>query len=174
MRKLFVLFSLILIYSCSLVKVYYDYEKSFDFELYKTYNYYSDLDTGLNELDHNRLLNKFDDIMKEKGFELSSSPDFYVSISSQEVEKVGNTGVGVAVGGTSGNVGGGVNIGVPVGPRYARQMFFEFIDEDGIGLFWQAISESPLDEYATPNERRYEINKLVEKVLEGYPPQQED
>ena len=172
MRIKLILPILMLLSSCSLMKVSYDYERTLDFSQYKTYNYYSDIDSGLSDLDHDRLLNKFDDAMKERGLTLSSSPDFYVNISSQELEKQQSTGVGVSVGGTGGNVGGGMSVGFPLGETMIRQMRFDFIDEDGIGLFWQAISESPLDEYATPLERKYDIEKLVKKVLEQYPPSQ--
>ena len=103
---------------------------------------------------------------------LSANPDFYVNITSREVEKPRNSGVGVSMGGTGRNVGGGVTIGVPSGMRYIRQMQFDFIEEDGIGLFWQAISESPLDDYATPEERLVAMRNLVGKVLAGYPPSQ--
>ena len=51
------LFLIVVISSCSPIYVNYDYEKGIDFKKYITYNYYSDLETGLSELDTKRLLN---------------------------------------------------------------------------------------------------------------------
>ena len=48
---------LLIVASCAPINVNYDYEKGTDFTQYKTYNYYSDMETGLSELDTKRLLN---------------------------------------------------------------------------------------------------------------------
>ena len=170
--KIVRLLLLIFLASCATVNVNYDYDRTADFSEYKTYNYYSDLETGLSELDTRRLLNIFDEVMASKGMSLSSDPDFFVNITSYEFENPSGGNVGVGVGGTGGNVGGGVSVGIPVqGSRYSRQIRFDFIDENGRGLFWQAVSESKFDPDASPEGREMNLKAVIDKVLMGYPPQ---
>lgn len=172
MRSILSLLGVLLFISCSPVRVSYDYDKQVDFSKYKTYNYYADLDTGLNELDNNRLMNSFDDVMTSKGFSLSSEPDFYVNIRSEAYDSPNTGGVGVAVGGTGRNVGGGMTIGMPLGrSAMTRIVRFDFIEEEGIGLFWQAVSESAFNQNSSPAVRDQQILELVKKVLEGFPPE---
>lgn len=171
MKKVLILFLIVFISSCAPIYVNYDYEKSTDFNKYKTYNYYSDIETGLSELDTNRLLNVLDVQMQAKGFLLSESPDFYVNIISSEYENANRSTVGVGVGGGGRNAGGGVSIGLPIGQsKMNREIVFEFIDEDGIGLFWQAVSESGFSQNASPEKREMRLSKIVNKVLLGFPP----
>lgn len=172
MKVLKTLFLLLFITSCAPIYVTYDYEKQHDFTVYKTYNYYSDLDTGLSELDTKRLLNVLDNALKSKGLELSESPDFFINITSSEYQDQQQNTVGVGVGGGGRNVGGGISIGIPVGQQKVnRQIVFDFVDENGIGLFWQAVSEATYTEKASPEKREARLKAIVEKVLEGFPPE---
>ena len=163
----------LLICSCASVRVDYDFDRKTDFSEYKTYNYYSDLETGLTALDSKRLLNVFDDVMNAKGLSLSESPDFYVNIQSSEYESHQQNTVGVGIGGSGRNVGGGISVGIPLDQsKMSRQIIFDFIDEDGKGLFWQAVSESSYNMNVSPDQREANLRAIVEKVLNGYPPNQ--
>ncbi len=160
-----------LVVSCAPIYVNYDYEKQTDFSKYKTYNYYSDINTGLSELDSNRLLDALDEALLLKGLTLSDNPDFYIDITSSEFQNNQRNTVGVGVGGGGRNVGGGISIGLPIGqPKLNRQIIFDFHDEKGIGLFWQAISESGYNPNAGPEQREARIKTIVQKVLKGFPP----
>lgn len=171
MKKLLVLCLIIITASCAPIYVNYDYEKGTNFNDYKTYNYYTDLETGLSELDTKRLLDVLDNQMQAKGFIISETPDFFVNVVSSEYEANNRNTVGVGVGGGGRNVGGGISIGLPIGqPKMNREIVFEFIDEDGIGLFWQAVSESGFNPNASPEKREAKLNNIVAKVLAGYPP----
>ena len=174
MKSFSVILLLLFITSCAPIYVNYDYEKSTDFKKYKTYNYYSDLETGLSELDTKRLLDVLDTQMQAKGLTISETPDFYVNVVSSEYENNSRNNVGVGVGGGGGrNVGGGISIGLPIGqPKMSRTILFEFIDEDGIGLFWQAESESGFNPNASPDNREAKLQNIVVKVLSKYPPKQ--
>jgi hypothetical protein len=157
--------------SCSPIYVNYDFEKGTDFSKYKTYNYFSDMETGLSELDTKRLLDCLDEEMKLNGLILQEHPDFFIDIKSSEFHAAQRSTVGVGVGGGGRNVGGGVSIGIPVGQSDVnRQITFEFVDKDGIGLFWQAISESSYNPKASPEKREAKLNAIVKKVLTKYPP----
>lgn len=161
----------LIITSCAPVYVNYDYDKATDFTNYKTYNYFSDMKTGLSELDTKRLLDALDLKMKEKGFALSNTPDFFIDIKSNEFQGAQRQTVGVGVGGGGRNVGGGISIGLPIGQANVnRQITIDFVDENKKQLFWQAVSESNFNPTATPEKRETKLTALVEKVLSKYPP----
>ena len=157
--------------SCHVVRVQTDYEKETDFSNYSTYNYFSDLETGLSELDEKRLINLLDAAMQTEGILLSEEPDFLINIESGIYQTPRNNTVGVGVGGTGRNVGGGVSVGIPIGQaNVQREIIFDFVDSQKDLLFWQATSKSSLNENATPVEREKKLKELVEKVLSKYPP----
>jgi len=161
----------LLIVSCAPIHVNYDYDKSTDFTKYKTYNYYADIKTGLSDLDTKRFLNALDEKMKMKGFDLAEKPDFFIDIKSSEFQAAQRNTVGVGVGGGGRNVGGGVSIGIPIGQSGVnRQITIDFVDENGKGLFWQAVSESAYNPNATPEKREARLNAILDKVLIAYPP----
>ena len=167
-----IVFALLLV-SCATIHVNYDYEKATDFNKYKTYNYYSDLQTGLNELDSKRLLAAIDTKLQSKGFSLSETPDFFINIQSSEFQESQRNTVGVGLGGSGRNVGGGLSLGIPIGQsKINRRIIIDFIDENGNGLFWQAVSESSYNPKASPEKREATLNAIIEKVLLEYPPQQ--
>ncbi|MBR9914129.1 MAG: DUF4136 domain-containing protein [Algicola sp.] len=171
MRILYSLLVCVLLTSCASIRVNYDYETTADFTTYKTYNYYSNVNTGLSELDNKRLFLALDEGLQARGYQLSDMPDFFIDIKTAEFQQQSGNTVGMGVGGTGRNVGGGISIGLPVGQtKMGREIVFEFVDENGIGLFWQAISESNYNPNASPEKREAQFKAIVSKVLEGFPP----
>lgn len=168
-HKIFLL--TILVVSCAPIRVNYDFDKTTNFSQYKTYNYYSDMKTGLSELDTKRFLDVLDLNMANKGFRLSDTPDFFIDIQSSEYQDVQRNTVGVGLGGSGRNVGGGVSIGIPVGQaNINRQIRIDFVDEHGKGLFWQAVCEANFNPNALPEAREAQFNAIVERALSKYPP----
>ena len=162
----------LLIVSCAPIRVNYDYDKTTNFNTYKTYQYYANMETGLSELDTKRLLNAIDVKMEANGFTISETPDFFIDIKSAEYQAAQRQTVGVGVGGGGRNVGGGISIGLPIGQaNINRQITIDFVDESKKQLFWQAISESSFNPKATPEKREARLMAIVEKVLAGYPPE---
>ncbi len=171
MKNIVYIALVILFCSCNAVRVQTDYEKGTDFSNYSTYNYFDDMETGLSELDAKRLLKIFDIAMQGKGFLLSEEPDFFVNIESQTFITPQNNTVGVGVGGTGNNVGGGVSIGIPLGSsKVKREIQFDFVDSQKDMLFWQCIGKSLFNENSTPVEREKQLMEVVDKVLTKYPP----
>jgi len=171
MRSIIAIILIIFATSCAPIYVNYDYEKNIDFSQYKTYNYYSNVETGLNELDSNRLMNILDSEMKAKGFSLSETPDFYINIKSQEFQGVQQSSVGVGIGGTGRNFGGSLSMGIPIGQsNINREIIIDFVDENKTGLFWQAVTETNYSPKSTPEKKEEQFRLLVNKVLDGYPP----
>ena len=171
MKKVFC-FALVLgLVSCSSIKVNYDYDPDTDFSGYLTYNYFTDMDTGLNNLDTNRLIDAIDAVMQQKGIKLSEEPEFLINIQSQSFYNPQSSSVGVGVGGTGGDVGGGVSVGIPIGSRsLERELVFDFVDVQKNQLFWQCVSSSNYNENSSPEVKERKINEIVAKVFSQYPP----
>ncbi|RKE90977.1 DUF4136 domain-containing protein [Ichthyenterobacterium magnum] len=160
----------LLLMSCG-ATVNYDYEKGTDFTQYKTYNYYTDMNTGMSELDTKRLFNVLNANLKQKGFSLSETPDFLIDIKSSEFQNNQRNTVGVGLGGGGRTIGGGISVGIPIGQsKHSRQIIIDFVDENKNSLFWQAVSENSYNPNATPEKREAVFMALVEKVLSKYPP----
>lgn len=161
---------LLCITSCGTI-VNYDYEKSTDFTQYKSYNYFDDMETGLSELDTKRFVSAIDKKLETMGLSRSENPDFYIDIHSQHIQNRNNSSVGVGVGGTGGNVGGGISVGLPLGGNQnTREIMIEFVDDSKGGMFWQAVSESSYNPNTSPEKREAKFVALVEKIFGGYPP----
>ena len=171
MKRIIPFLLLFFLASCSTIRVHYDYDRDTDYSKYTTYNYFSDLDTGLSELDSRRLLRAIDSTMRAIGFLLSEEPEFLINILSSSFQVPRNNSVGVGIGGTGRSVGGGMTIGIPVGAtNVEREIQFDFVDSQKDELFWQAITVSSLRENSSPVEREDKIRELVAKTLEKYPP----
>ncbi|MDT0558410.1 DUF4136 domain-containing protein [Ichthyenterobacterium sp. W332] len=170
MRFLKVLILSLLLVSCG-ATVNYDYDNKTDFTSYKTYNYFTDIKSGLSELDFKRLIAALDTAMASKGYTLSENPDFYIDVKSQEFRNNSGNNVGVGVGSGGRNVGGGVSIGFPIGSsKLNREIILDFVDKDRTNLFWQAVSESAYNPKAKPEKREAAFVALVNKILSQYPP----
>lgn len=175
MRLIKILCLFLLVSSCAPIYVNYDYETNHDFSKYKTYNYYSDLETGLSAFDQKRLVSQLDEQLSTLGFSLSHTPDFYINITSSQYEEVRRSSVSVGAGTGGRNVGGGVSVGFPVGtPKMNRRIVFEFHNENSIGLFWQAVAQSSFNSNASPENREANLKAIVAKVLKGFPPEKKN
>ncbi len=160
-----------LLISCAGVRVNYDYDKATNFSNYASYNYFSDIESGLSELDEKRLVGILDSILQVKGYLLAEEPDFYINILSSQYRNTPNNAVGVGIGGTGRNVGGGISVGLPLGSSgIQRQIQFDFVDAQKDAMFWQATSESGYRENASPSVRKERLRAVVIKVFSKFPP----
>ena len=158
--------------SCGGVRVSYDYDKATNFSNYTSYNYFTDIESGLSGLDEKRLVRILDSTLQSKGYLLAEEPDFFINILSSEYRAAPNNSVGVGLGGGGRNVGGGVSIGLPLGNSgIQRQIQFDFVDAQKDALFWQATSESGYRENASPSVREERLRAVVKKVFSKFPPE---
>lgn len=171
MKKLVYSLLGIFLLSCGSVRVDYDYDKATDFSNYATYNYFSDMNTGLSQLDEKRLLKVLDSALQVKGYLLSEEPDFLINIESGSYRNPPSNNVGVGIGGTGGRVGGGVSVGLPIRSGLKREIQFDFVDSQKNTLFWQAVSASDYREKASPNAREEQLRNVVDKVFTKFPPE---
>lgn len=172
MKNLTILMLFLFVTSCSSIRVTSDFEKSTDFTAYKTYHYYKDLNSGLSQLDEKRLISAIDSVMQSKGYSLAETADFYINVNSDQFENMNGNSIGVGVGGTGGNVGGGFSIGFPMGRGgLTSQIQLEFIDENKQQLLWTATSESNFPTKATPEKRKALLTAITVKMLNKFPPE---
>ena len=140
-KRFFLVVLGLLFMNCS-VYVNYDYDKTTNFDNYISYGYFPDLKTGMSSFDDKRFFRVLDSTLQSRGFTYSEEPDFFINILSEEFREP-QQNIGVGVGGTGGNVGGGVSVGVPLaGGQLQRSIQFDFVDAQGDYLFWQAVASS--------------------------------
>lgn len=170
--KLLKIFCLCLIFSaCGGPKAAYDYDEQTNFNSYTSVAIYPQLRTGLSELDEKRLLNSVENVLQEKALSVSSTPQLYLNVYTQQYQEPTRNSLGIGVGGTGRNVGVGVSGGIPLGgPETFLQLTFDLIDVQRDDLVWQAIVTSKFDPDAEPAVRQAQFDKIVKKALEGYPP----
>ncbi|MCC1484731.1 DUF4136 domain-containing protein [Winogradskyella immobilis] len=172
-KNKFLKFSIILLLfsSCGVI-VNYDYDKDTNFSEYTTYNYFSDIKSGLSEFDTRRLYRALDAKLESIGITKSDNPTFYIDIQSKVIESRSNSNVGIGLGGTGRNVGGGVSIGIPVGGNaHNREIVIEFVDDNNNEkVIWQAVSADTYGADSTPEKREAKFIALVEKIFKKYPP----
>jgi hypothetical protein len=170
--KLFKFFFVCLIItSCSSTQAVYDYDEQANFSSYNSVAIYPELRTGLSQLDEKRLLNSVERVLRENDLSLSSSPDLYLNIYSEEFQEQSRNRLGVGVGGTGRNVGVGVSGGIPLGgPETYLRLTFDLIDVKSDALVWQAVVDSKFNFNARPEERQKRFDRIVDKALKNYPP----
>ncbi len=161
----------IFISSCGGPRAVYDYDETAGFSNISTYQIFPDLETGMNQLDEQRLITILAEQLAQKGFITSQDPQIYVNFYSTDYQTPTRNSLGIGVGGTGRNVGVGVSGGIPLGgPENYRRLTFDFIDVQKDALIWQAVVEGKFDNDTSP-EKRYELLRImVEVALKGYPP----
>lgn len=160
---------LCILLSCSTVRVSYDYDKEVDFSRYITYQYLPEMQSGLNSLDENRIRRALDATLHAKGYRLATSADFFIDLQSRDHRNPSNNAVGIGMGGTGRNVGGGIS--VPLGTATLhRQIQFNLIDASKDVLVWQALAVTPYPENASPQRREKTLTAVVHKALANFPP----
>ncbi|GAA4279317.1 DUF4136 domain-containing protein [Aquimarina mytili] len=171
MKQISLLFFLLILTSCGSTYVVHDYDEQQDFIVYKTYDFFSEMDSGLTELDHKRLLAVTEAAMQDIGLTKSENPDIYIDFKTIIKEGPSRNSIGVGVG----SGGGGVNIGIggaiPIGgPQTFLEVTTDFVDAKKGQLVWQAIAERRFFLKASPDSRISFFQKIMQKSLAKYPP----
>lgn len=175
--KSLLLFSIILIYSCSSVRVASDYDTNVDFSTYKTFAFYK---TGIDQakisdLDKKRILRAIERELLAKGLKKSDTPDMLISLFTKSRSKVdiqqNNLGYGFGFGwGWNPWMWNGINNNVSVNQYTEGTLFIDFIDKERKELVWQGIGTAAL-KGDNPQEREERINLIVKEVIAKYPPE---
>ncbi|HET8837849.1 MAG TPA: DUF4136 domain-containing protein [Flavobacteriaceae bacterium] len=165
-------FVFLLLFGCAAPQIFYDYDVQTDFSVYKTYNFYTDMETGLNDLDDERVFVAIDSALTKKGIHLSTTPDFKVNFYASYFEKPSGSRIGLGFGSGGGGIGIGVSGGIPVGaPDVYMHLTIEFVEWPSNVLYWQTVIESRFNPNMSPEERSAYFQNIILKALEKYPPE---
>lgn len=171
---------LILVTSCSSVRVAADYDKNAKFSDYKTFAFYK---TGIDkaeisDLDKRRILRAIEAELLAKGYTKSQNPDLLISLftkSQQRVDVYNNAwgigGWGWGGWGPWGGFGPGWGWGwnqPTVSTRTQGTLFIDLIDANKKELIWQGMGSGYLTRNMEKKEAR--IKEFVTKIMEKYPP----
>ena len=170
MKLLSILILSIFVASCG-ATVAVDYDKQVDFSKYNSYNYFPTIDSGLNELDDNRIMHITDSLMQQRGFVKTDTPQIYINFYARESVSRSRNTLGIGVGGGGGNMGVGVSGGIPIGGNVLnQQLTMDFIDVENDGLVWQAVADGEMKERTTPQQKEAYYFSVIQKILAKYPP----
>ncbi|WP_308993819.1 DUF4136 domain-containing protein [Mariniflexile litorale] len=166
---------LLMVTSCSSVRVAADYDKNANFSTYKTFAFFK---TGIDkaeisDLDKRRILRAIETELLAKGFTKSDNPDLLISLFTKSNQRVdvynnywGNGGWGW--GGFYSPWGWGWNQQPNVSTRTEGVLYIDLIDANKKELVWQGMGTG----YLTQNMEKKEelIKEFVSKIMEKYPP----
>ncbi|NCP05799.1 MAG: DUF4136 domain-containing protein [Flavobacteriales bacterium] len=166
---------LMVITSCSSVRVATDFDKNADFNNYKTFAFFK---TGIDkaeisDLDKRRILRAIETELLAKGFTKSENPDLLISLftkSTQRVDVYNNYwGYGAwGWGGYGPGWGWGWNQQPNVSTTTEGTLFIDLIDANKKELVWQGMGTGYLSRNMDKKEER--IKEFVAKIMEKYPP----
>ena len=170
MTSVLILFVLVMT-SCNTVRVATDYDREADFGQYETYAFFKPgIDKAeISDLDKKRILRAIDEEMQEKGFVRSDDPDLLVSIFTKTKENVNiyNSpyGYGYGWGWHPWYWGAGYNT---VNSTTEGTLYIDLVDAEKKELVWQGMGTAALS--TEVEEKQERINKIVQEILEKYPP----
>lgn len=175
LRLLPLLALLIVVTSCSTVRVASDYDQSVNFADYKTYAFYKPgIDKAdISDLDKKRILRAIDAEMSAKGFTKSENPAVLVSIFTKAKERIdvyqNNWGAGAFWGAWGGPWGWGGAYGNTVSRRTDGTLYIDLIDTTKKQLIWQGQGTAPLVS-GDIEKREARIQEIVREIMMVYPP----
>jgi hypothetical protein len=170
--KLLFLLCLVLLTSCSSVRVVTDYDTKVDFTSYKTFAFYKKgIDkASVSDLDKKRIMRAVEAELVAKGFSKSANPDILVSIftKSREQVNVSDNNIGIGWGwGYNPWFYGRTNININ---QYTEgTLFIDFIDKNTNELIWQGIGSGAM-KMSNIEKKEERINEFVYEIISTYPP----
>ena len=170
--KLLFLLCLVMLTSCSSVRVVSDYDTKVDFTSYKTFAFYKKgIDkASVSDLDKKRIMRAVEAELVAKGFSKSANPDILVSIftKSREQVNVSDNNIGIGWGwGYNPWFYGRTNININ---QYTEgTLFIDFIDKNTNELIWQGIGSGAM-KMSNIEKKEERINEFVYEIISTYPP----
>lgn len=160
----------LLLNSCASGNVSMDYDRNVDFNQYKTYNFYDNIQWGnMNSLDQTRILNSIEQELNAKGMTKVEAPDLLIDIKSREQQVKRNAGnIGIGSGNYGRRVGVGVSVGIPISrKRLHKNYLVDLVDSKTNNLVWQGVFEKDVSPAADNAEL---ISDAMQKLFSKYPP----
>jgi hypothetical protein len=176
MKNYLIISLLIVVTSCSSLKVTYDYDKQADFAKYKTYAFSEDAkNLKMNQLNRDRILNAIETQMAAKGFTKSDNPDALVDVHVRAEQKMDATATTTPTYGYGGpwryGYGGGFSTTQINYNEYVEgTLFVNLVDKASEKIVWQGRATKTIDEDASAEKREKNINTAVQQIFSKYPP----
>jgi hypothetical protein len=177
MRKSIYLFgafmSVLLLASCSSIRVFTDYDIEVDFTNYSSFAFYKpSIDQAeISDLDKRRILKSIESQMTAKGYVLAENADLLVSIATDEESRVDINNQTWGFG-----WGWGFNpwMWSPMNNQtvstYDRGvLLIDILDTDKKQLIWQGKGSGILTNVTNPEGRQKLIDRYVSAILAKYP-----
>lgn len=166
--------ALSMIVSCSSMKVSSDYDRSVNFNDYKTFGFTEGaMNLPANDLVKNRILNAIASNLKSKGLTESDNPDMLVDLGLKRKEKTDYQSTTYDVGGYYGRRW---RVGTSVGTTNTREINYtegtlviNLIDSKKDQLLWMGSGTGVVTNKSIQEEN---VISGVNKILAGFPPKQ--
>lgn len=169
---------LLLLGSCTSVRVLSDYDREVDFGTYKSYAFYK---TGIDkaqisDLDKKRILKAIETEMNARGFVKTGNPDLLVSIFTKEKERVDvynnawGWGWGWGWGYWNPYWGWPGFYGSNVSTSTEGALYIDLIDARTKELVWQGRGVGTLNTTGNVAKKEERIREFVSQILQQYPP----
>lgn len=163
--------------SCVTMKVTSDFDKTVQFETYKTYAFTEEaLKLNVTDLNRNRIISAVENELALKGFTKSETPDVLIdmNIISKTIQTAtaNTTGSGGYYGaGYRYGYGGGFSTTTINYDSYEEgTLFVDIIDASNKLLVWQGRVTDTLEENVSVDKRESKISYAIKKIFSQYPP----
>jgi hypothetical protein len=173
MKLIYSALVLVFLSSCG-ATVNTDYEKDVDWTVLKSYQFYSEMNSGLNDLDDKRIKKAIDSILQKKSFQKTDYNQYYVSFFVEESLSNSRNTIGIGLGSGGGGISVGGGVGIPIGGKVINQrVTIEFRKATtGDKLVWQAVYDGEIKEKATPKQKEAYYDKIIPLMLKDFPPKE--
>ncbi|HEY5746125.1 MAG TPA: DUF4136 domain-containing protein [Chryseolinea sp.] len=157
--------------ACSSITVSYDYDKTVDFNKYKTYAYTEEtLKLPVGDLDRDRLMKAVDAELAARGMTKSTSPDALIDLQIKAKERTEATATNTGgMYGRYGYGGGFSTTNIDYNTYVDGTLFVNLVDKASEKLVWQGRGTKTLDEHASPQKKESNINTAVKMIFAKYP-----
>jgi hypothetical protein len=160
--------------ACSSITVTYDYDKTVDFNKYKTYAYTEETKKlPVSDLDRDRLMKAVDAELAARGLTKSDNPDALVDlqVKAKERTEATATNTGGMYGGRYGWGAGVSTTNIDYNTYVDGTLFVNVVDKASEKLVWQGRGTKTLDEHASAEKKEGNINTAVKMIFAKYPVQ---
>ena len=163
---------IILLTSCGGIQSYVDYDEDLNYENFSSYNFYQDMETGVDDLEEKRIKSALkENLASDSIFLKNKNPDFKINFYAEIFQKDHRHNIGISIGTIGRNVSGNIGSGIPIHTtENILSITVEFAHPENNELFWQGISERKLNLKASPEERKKQLDKMIKKLFKDFPP----
>lgn len=158
--------------SCSTVRVVSDYDRDVNFSSYTSYAFYKPgIDQAeISDLDKKRILRSIDAELTAKGLNKNESPDLLVSFFTKERQRVDvyNNNFGWGWGWNPWWYGGWG--GSTVSTSTEGSLYIDLIDAKSNQLIWQGLGTANLITNGNMEKKEKRIQEIVREIIMKYPP----